>query len=152
MLLSCWRVLVAQLWRTKTIACGNWLKFGSFSCLNLKNNWQDHCQSENSRGGNCLLLPHAGYAYGCPPCSLIRICNAFSIQGPADNARHAQLRSQYSAAGFSAQRVREFNSRITRVFENPAPGYTMVVVFKTSLTAKDNKNDILSSLLALGGA
>ena len=63
MLLCCWRVLVDQLWRTKTIACGNWLKFGSFSCSNLKNNWQDHFQSENSRGGNCLLLPHAGYAY-----------------------------------------------------------------------------------------
>ena len=64
MLLSCWRVLVAHLWRTKTIACGNWLKFGYFSCSSLKNNWQNHCQSENSRGGNCLLLPHAGYAYG----------------------------------------------------------------------------------------
>ena len=38
MLLSCWRVLVAHLWRTKSIACGNWLKFGSFSCSSLTNN------------------------------------------------------------------------------------------------------------------
>ena len=37
--------------------------FGSFSCSSLQNNWKNHCQSENSRGGNCLLLPHAGYAY-----------------------------------------------------------------------------------------
>ena len=60
---ACCLVLVAHLWRTKTIACGNWLEFESVSCSSLKNNWQNHRQSENSRGGNCLLLPHAGYAY-----------------------------------------------------------------------------------------
>ena len=33
------------------------------------NNWQNHCQSENVRGFNGLLLPHAGYAYGPVPSS-----------------------------------------------------------------------------------
>ena len=59
-----WRVLVVgYIFGKRKSACGNQLKFGLFPCSSLQNNWQNHRQSENSRGGNCLLLPHAGYAY-----------------------------------------------------------------------------------------
>ena len=54
-----------------------WLKFGSVSCSSLQNNWQHLCQSENSRGGNFLFLPHAGNAYGP---SYIRICTILRLK------------------------------------------------------------------------
>ena len=38
-------------------------RFEIWIIFSLQNNWQIYCQSGNSRGGNCILLPHAGYVY-----------------------------------------------------------------------------------------
>ena len=70
-LYHCWRVLVAStsLENGSYLVVIGWNLDHSLVWLvysfSLQNNWQNHCQSENSRGGNnassCLM--HAGYAY-----------------------------------------------------------------------------------------